>query len=61
MHSFLALVPGARSWGAREPGETGERGGEEALRANVLSREPNHFTPQHVRILTAIADGLGSL
>lgn len=28
---------------------------------NVLSREPNHFTPDRVRVLTAVADGLGVL
>ena len=27
----------------------------------VLSRQPNHFTPQRVRVLSAIADGLGDL
>jgi signal transduction histidine kinase len=26
---------------------------------NVISREPNHFTPEIVRLLTAVGDGLG--
>ena len=28
---------------------------------SVFSRQPNHFTPQRVRVLSAIADGLGEL